>query len=165
MPAEKTEASQDGKKLLDATRPFAEESRIKSWWYLGSTLVILGAVLALAAVLPWWPLRLAASIAGGLVLVRAFIIYHDYMHGSLLRGSRLARVVLYTLGLLMLTPPRHWRFAHNFHHAHVGKVVIPKEDAFPVLTSDIGSFPLMSTEKWQGRQLGSACDIALLVIH
>jgi len=149
MPTEKTEASDDGKKLLDATRPFAEESRIKSWWYLGSTLVILGAVLVLAAVLPWWPLRLAASIAGGLVLVRAFIIYHDYMHGSLLRGSRLARVVLYTLGLLMLTPPRHWRFAHNFHHAHVGKVVIPKEDAFPVLTSDIGSFPLMSTERWQ----------------
>lgn len=26
MPTEKTEASQDGKKLFDATRPFAEES-------------------------------------------------------------------------------------------------------------------------------------------
>lgn len=61
----------------------------------------------LAAVLPWWPLRLAASIPGGLVLVRAFIISHEYMHGSLLRGSRLAGGVLYTLGLLMLTPPRH----------------------------------------------------------
>jgi omega-6 fatty acid desaturase (delta-12 desaturase) len=62
MPTEKTEASQDGKKLFDATRPYAEESRIKSWWSLGSTLVILGAVLVLAAVLPWWPLRLGASI-------------------------------------------------------------------------------------------------------
>jgi hypothetical protein len=50
MPTEKTEASQDGKKLFDATRPYAEESRIKSWWSLGSTLVILGAVLVLAAV-------------------------------------------------------------------------------------------------------------------
>ena len=149
MPTEKPDAPQDGKKLLDATRPFAEESRIKSWWYLGSTLVVLVAVLVLAAVLPWWPLRLAASIAGGLVLVRTFIIYHDYMHGSLLQGSRLARVVLYSIGLLMLTPPRHWRFAHNFHHAHVGKVIVAKEDAFPILTSDIGSFPLMSTESWQ----------------
>ena len=101
MPTEKTEASDDGKKLLDATRPFAEESRIKSWWYVGSTIAILGAALVLAAVLPWWPLRLAASIAGGLVLVRAFIIYHDYMHGSLLKGSRLARIVLYLLGLLL----------------------------------------------------------------
>ena len=105
MSTEETDAPQNGKKLLDATRPFAEESRIKSWWCLGSTLVILGAVLVLAAVLPWWPLRLAASIAGGLVLVRAFIIYHDYMHGSLLTGPRLARVVLYSIGLLKLTPP------------------------------------------------------------
>ena len=148
MPTEEIDASQNGMKLLDATRPFAKESRIKSWWCLGSTLVILGAVLVLAAVLPWWPLRLVASIAGGLVLVRAFIIYHDYMHGSLLRGSRLARGVLYSLGLLMLTPPRYWRFTHNFHHAHVGKVIVAKEDAFPVLTSDVGSFPLMSTERW-----------------
>jgi omega-6 fatty acid desaturase (delta-12 desaturase) len=79
-------------------------------------------------------------------LVRAFIVYHDYMHGSLLRGSGLAKVVLYTLGLLMPTPPRHWRFAHNFHHGHVGKVVIPIAGAFPVLTSDFGTFPLMSNE-------------------
>ena len=149
MPAEDTDAHDNGKNLFDRTRPFAEESRIKSWWYLISTLVVLGTVLVLAAVLPWWPLRLAASIAGGLVLVRAFIIYHDYMHGSLLRGSRLAKLVLYSLGLLMLTPPRHWRYAHNFHHAHVGKVIDTKEHAFPVLTSDIGSFPLMSTESWQ----------------
>ena len=149
MSAGDSDPLHDGKKLFDLTRPFATESRIKSWWCLGSTLVILATVLVLAAVLPWWPLRLTASIAGGLVLVRAFIIYHDYMHGSLLQGSRLAKSVLSSLGLLMLTPPAHWRFAHNFHHAHVGKVIPAKEDAFPVLTSDIGSFPLMSTESWQ----------------
>lgn len=149
MRTEKTEAFQDGLKLLDATRAFAERSCIESWWYLGSTLGLLAAVLVMAAILPWWPLRLAASIVGGLVLVRAFIIYHDYMHGSLLRESRLAKVVLHTLGLVMLTPPRHWRFAHNFHHAHVGKMSVPKEEEFPLLLSDIGTFPLMSTETWQ----------------
>lgn len=53
MPTEETGVSQNGKKSLDATPPFAEESRIKSWWCLGSTLVILGAVLVLAAVLHW----------------------------------------------------------------------------------------------------------------
>ncbi len=51
--------------------------------------------------------------------------------------------------MLMLTPPRHWQYSHNFHHAHVGKVIVSEKNAFPVLTSDIGSFPLMSTEKWQ----------------
>jgi omega-6 fatty acid desaturase (delta-12 desaturase) len=99
---------------------------------VGSTLVVLAAVLTLAAIVTWWPLRLAASIVGGLVLVRAFILYHDFMHGSLLSGSRLAHVVFYPLGLLMLAPPRHWRFSHNFHHSHVGKVIDAKENAFPI---------------------------------
>jgi omega-6 fatty acid desaturase (delta-12 desaturase) len=109
--------------LFDATVPFAKELRTKSWWCVGSTLVVLAAVLTFAAIAPWWPLRLAASIVGGLVLVRAFILYHDFMHGSLLSGSRLANVVFYPLGFLMLAPPRHWRFSHNFHHSHVGKVI------------------------------------------
>lgn len=149
MPDETSVAPRMGKDLFDATIPFANEFRTSGWWYVGSTLVVLFAVLTVAAIAPWWPLRLAASITGGLVLVRVFILYHDFMHGSLLSGSRLAQVLFYALGLLMLTPPRHWRYSHNFHHAHVGKVVVTKENAFPVLTSDIGSFPLMSTDSWQ----------------
>jgi len=120
-----------GKDLFDATVPFAEELRTRSWWCVSSTLAVLATVLTCAAIAPWWPLRLAASIAGGLP------------------GSRLAQVVFYSLGAVMLTPPRHWRFSHNFHHAHVGKVIVGRENAFPVLTSDIGSFPLMSTTGWQ----------------
>ena len=142
-------SSRSGRDLFNATVPFVESSRTRSWWHVGSTLVVLVSALTFAALAPWWPIRLASSIAGGLVLVRVFILYHDFMHGSLLSGSRLAQVVFYSLGLLMLTPPRHWRYSHNYHHAHVGKVVVAKEHAFPVLTSDIGSFPLMSTESWQ----------------
>ena len=149
MPDNSGSSPRSGKDLFAATVPFAAESRGRSWWHVGSTLVVLAAVLTLAAIAPWWPLRLAASIVGGLVLVRTFILYHDFMHGALLSESRLAQVVFYSLGLLMLTPPRHWRYSHNFHHAHVGKVIVAKENAFPVLTSDIGSFPLMSTESWQ----------------
>jgi acyl-lipid omega-6 desaturase (Delta-12 desaturase) len=146
---DKTSASaRSGKALFDATVPFAAEFRARSWWHFSSTLVVLVAVLTCTAIAPWWPMRVAASIAGGLVLVRAFVLYHDFMHGALLSGSRMARAVFYALGLLMLTPPRHWRFSHNFHHAHVGKVIVAKENAFPVLTSDIGSFPLMSTAGW-----------------
>lgn len=149
MPDVSHASPRSGKELFDATVPFAGEFRSRSWWSVGSTLAVLIAVLTVAAIAPRWPLRLTASITGGLVLVRVFILYHDFMHGSLLSGSRLAQVIFYTLGLLMLTPPRHWRYSHNFHHAHVGKVIVTKESAFPVLTSDIGSFPLMSTEAWQ----------------
>ena len=149
MPDQTSVTPRSGKELFDATIPFVEEFRTRSWWYVGSTLVVLAAVLTFAATAPWWPVRLAASIVGGLVLVRTFILYHDFMHGSLLSDSRLAQAVFYPLGLLMLTPPRHWRFSHNFHHAHVGKVIVAKENSFPILTSDIGSFPLMSTESWR----------------
>ena len=138
-----------GRELLRASLPFVEQSQRDSWWRVGSTLVILAVLLACAAVAPWWPLRLAASIVGGLVIVRVFILYHDFLHGALLPRSRLASGLFYSLGLLMLTPPRHWRSSHNFHHAHVGKVIVAQRDAFPVVTSDIGSFPLMSTESWQ----------------
>ena len=62
--------------------PFAEESPARSWWNVGSTVAILLALLGCAAVAPWWPLRLAASITGGLVMVRTFILYHDYARAA-----------------------------------------------------------------------------------
>jgi omega-6 fatty acid desaturase (delta-12 desaturase) len=98
MPDNASVSPRSGKDLFDATIPFVEEFRTRSWWYVGSTLVVLAAVLTFAAVAPWWPVRLAASIAGGLVMVRAFILYHDFMHGSLLSRSRPAQVVFYLLG-------------------------------------------------------------------
>ena len=35
--------------------------------------------------------------------------------------------------------PRSWKASHNFHHANVGRIP----------GSDIGSFPLMTTEEWR----------------
>jgi acyl-lipid omega-6 desaturase (Delta-12 desaturase) len=143
-----TDSPRPGRQLFDATMPFAEELPARSWWNVSSTLAILLALLVFAAVAPWWLLRLAASIVSGLVMVRTFILYHDYIHGALLSKSRMAQIVFHTIGMLMLAPPRHWRYSHNFHHSHVGKVVATKESEFPVLTSDVGSFPLMSTQAW-----------------
>lgn len=78
------------KELLDATRPFAEEFRLRSWWCVASTFLAMVAVLSIAAV-SQSALRVIPSILGGLLFVRAFILYHDFLHGSLLRGSRLAK--------------------------------------------------------------------------
>lgn len=137
------------KALLEATRPFEAESRIRSWWYVGSTFIVLGAVLTVAARSSWWPLRMGASLAAGLLLVRTFILFHDFQHGSLLRGSLLARALFFLFGLLALTPPRNWRHTHNVHHAHVGKPIAADDDEFSLVTSDIGSYPLMTTDKWR----------------
>jgi acyl-lipid omega-6 desaturase (Delta-12 desaturase) len=125
--------------LQVATRVFARQSPARSWWYIGSTFGLLAGVLAAAALVPWWPLRLLASIAGALVMVRAFILYHDFMHGAILPGSRLARAVFYTYGALNLTPPRSWRDSHNYHHSSVGTIY----------GSNTGSFSLMTVEMWR----------------
>jgi omega-6 fatty acid desaturase (delta-12 desaturase) len=137
-----------GRRLLDATRPFAVEDPLKSWWSAASTLIVLVAVLVIAAVAPWWPVRLLASVVGGLLMVRSFILYHDFMHNALLRDSIIAKPVFYLVGLLLLTPPRYWRYSHNFHHGNVGKPLHSDANSGLLVTSDLGSFPLMTTETW-----------------
>lgn len=142
-----------GRSLLQATMPFTKECRGKSWWHVASTFLLLAMTLALAAMLPWWPARLAASVVGGLMFVRGFILFHDFMHGSLLKGSLVANGLFSFFGLVVLTPPRSWRSSHNSHHAHVGKPDeqehIPPSDSITLATSEIGSFPLMSTAMWE----------------
>ncbi|HSP35157.1 MAG TPA: fatty acid desaturase, partial [Thermoanaerobaculia bacterium] len=99
--------------LHAATRPFAGDTSARSWAYIGLTFGLLAIVLPAAAIAPWWPLRLLASLLGALLLVRAFILYHDFMHGAILPGSRLARALFYTYAAINLTPPRSWRDSHN----------------------------------------------------
>jgi omega-6 fatty acid desaturase (delta-12 desaturase) len=132
-------ADRQGRELLAALAPFAHESRARSWWTLLSTLALLSAALFAAAAAPWWPLQLAAGLLAGLLMVRAFVMCHDYLHGAILRGSRTAQWIFGAIGVLVLTPPRSWRHSHNFHHAHVGKIE----------GSETGSFPIMTTDAWR----------------
>lgn len=137
-----------GRELFDATKPFAVEFRGRSWWLVGSTLTLLAILLSGAALVAWWPLRLSFSILGGLVMVRTFIMFHDYMHGAILRGSFLGQMLMYGVGIMLLTPPRSWRESHNYHHANVGKIAASGKDN-PVVTTDIGAYPMMSVEMWR----------------
>lgn len=128
------------RELQLATHPFARQSAARSWWYVASTFTLLLSALTTALLAPWWPLRVAGSILGTLMLVRTFILYHDFMHGSILPGSRMARAIFYAYAAVNLTPPRSWRDSHNFHHANVGRIA----------GSNVGAFPLMTTEMWRG---------------
>ena len=127
-----------GRDLFAATKPFAVESVARSWWVVGSTFVMLIAALVGAALAPAWPLRLCFSIVSALLMVRAFITYHDYMHNAILSRSRLAWLLFRAYAALSLTPPRSWKTSHNYHHGHVGKIAGPS----------VGAFPLMTTEMW-----------------
>jgi omega-6 fatty acid desaturase (delta-12 desaturase) len=125
--------------LVRATKQYAREDRRWSWWHLWSTLVVLGGLVGVACVteLPWL-VRLPFSVLAGLVHVRLFIIYHDYQHGTILRGSRLAGVLMWAYGLFSLNPPSIWNRTHNYHHRNNAKVP----------GTDIGTFPVMTTETY-----------------
>jgi omega-6 fatty acid desaturase (delta-12 desaturase) len=126
-----------GRELFKATIPFAAESTKKSWWFVASTFAMLIASLVGAALAPVWPLRLCFSIVSALLMVRAFILYHDHMHNAILSGSRLARFVFRAYAAVSLTPPRSWKKSHNYHHGHVGKIAGPNFGAFPLMTTDM----------------------------
>ena len=127
-----------GKELVLATRPFAREYAEKSWRYVISTFVLMIAALVGAGMAPWWPLRLALSLLGALVMVRAFITYHDFMHGAILRNSRIAKWLFWFYAAFALTPASSWKKSHNYHHGHVGQIS----------AASVGAFPLMTTEMW-----------------
>jgi len=124
-----------GTDLLATTAPFAVESVPKSWWHVGSTFTMLFGSLAAAGLTPVWPVRIAFSCLAALLMVRAFITYHDYMHGSILRGSRFAWIFFRVYSAISLTPPRSWKKSHNHHHGHVGQIAMLPPGAFPIMTT------------------------------
>ncbi|MBL8743506.1 MAG: fatty acid desaturase [Myxococcales bacterium] len=134
-----TTASRDGKALIEASKDFTGESLAKSWAHLIVVMLVIAATTTVAAVAPYWPVRLLAAIVSGLSIVRMFIVYHDFMHGALLRGSRVAKWILGLYGMLVLAPPRVWKETHNYHHAHTAQII----------GSHIGSFPVVTTEMWK----------------
>ncbi len=139
---ERVEERGEGKSLVSKTRPFTVESRAKSVWFTFSTFVLLASAIALAArpsVTPLeWAMRAAASLVAGLVIVRCFILFHDYQHGAILRRSQVAKALFWVFGLLIMTPAKVWRDTHNYHHAHTAKIV----------GSNIGSYMMVTTGMW-----------------
>ena len=61
----------DAKALLRASLTYAREDRGASAWHLWSTLSLYGLLVAATCLELFLPLRVAASLASGLVLVRS----------------------------------------------------------------------------------------------
>lgn len=129
----------EDRQLLIASRQFASENRRVSWWHFGTTFVALLAFGCVAGGAEHTWVRLLGSLLTGLTLVRTFILYHDYQHQSILKGSRLAGFALSIYGYLMLTPPSVWKRTHDHHHRHNSKL----------FGASIGSFPIMTTTNYQ----------------
>ena len=127
-----------GKELVLATKPYAIDHPLRSWWCLLSTSFLL--VVALTGTL--WnfdlPGKILCSILAGLLILRLFVIYHDQQHQAILPKSRVASILMRVFGILALTPTSVWSRSHNHHHNHNSKL----------RGSNIGSFPIMTKEQF-----------------
>ena len=128
----------ESKALLIASKEFAAEHVGQSWWHLLSTMAALGSLLAITLLDLPLLVRLGASILAGLVLVRMFILYHDFEHGAILGGSPVARAIMFLYGILAINPRSVWNRSHDHHHKNNSKI----------FGANIGSYPLMTTETY-----------------
>jgi len=136
-----------GQELIRATKPYAFDKPLRSWWYLLSTAFLL--LVSLTGTL--WNFHPAVKIVcsglSGLLILRLFVIYHDQQHHAILPRSRLAEILMRVFGILVLSPSSIWRSSHNYHHNHNSKL----------RGSHIGSFPIMTKTQFlntpRGRRL------------
>ncbi len=127
------------KQLLLDSRAFAREDRVTSWWCLFSTLAVYAGLQAFIVLAEPLAFRLFASLLAGLTMIRLFVIYHDYEHGTILKKSPVAWIIMKSWGLLTLNAPSIWRRSHDHHHKHNAKIY----------GSSIGSFPLMTVNQYR----------------
>jgi omega-6 fatty acid desaturase (delta-12 desaturase) len=127
------------KEIFVASKAFAKESRLLSWWHLFFALTLFAGTIAIGcSSLPWF-IKLASSVFSGLLIVRLFIMYHDFHHGAILKNSLFARMVFSVYGWLSLSPSSVWRGSHEHHHRHNSKGT----------GLNPGSFPLMTTQEYR----------------
>ena len=124
------------KELLIASKEFASENRLTSWWCLGSTLIIYATFIGVAVSNLPMPVRVVGSLAGALVHIRLFVIFHDFQHGTILKDSWFARFAMTLYGLISLNPPSVWNRSHDHHHTHNSKSFGPNVGSYPILTTD-----------------------------
>jgi len=131
-------ASENNVELIRKTRQYAEENFAISIWVVASTFTLLLSAAFLSFMVSSPYLKLCIAIVIGLLVMRCFILFHDYHHKAILQKSWWAKLLFDVFGMLVFVPSGIWKQSHNFHHAH--NAVIE--------TSHIGSFWTVSVEKW-----------------
>ncbi len=103
-----------------------------------STLVLMVSAFLGAIFIPFWFGRMVFSVLSALLMVRFFVIYHDYLHKAILQHSVAAKIIMSLFGLFVLAPTTIWRRTHDHHHQHNSRLS----------NRGIGSYPLVSRQKY-----------------
>ncbi|MGC3943809.1 MAG: fatty acid desaturase [Chryseolinea sp.] len=125
--------------LIFKTMAYAKENRVLSWYYLLSTLLLAAIAFSFTWIGAYLVVKLVSGIIAGLITARLVVIYHDFHHGAILKGSRLAHAIMTSVGLLTLTPSSIWDESHEHHHRTNSKFA----------TFVLGSFPTISTSMYR----------------
>lgn len=128
-----------GPELVRASNEFAKEDRARTWRLLLVTLAAWFTAIAVASVAPLWA-AIPATLLAGLLVVRVFIFYHDYLHTAVLVGSPVGGMIMRLFGYYLMAGPSVWRETHDYHHRHTAKMV----------GGSIGSYPVVTVGMWQG---------------
>lgn len=128
-----------GKELILATRAYAHENKLRSWFAVLSTMLLIIVSLAATVFVPFALGRLFFSVLAGLLLVRMFVLYHDHQHHAILDRSKVADLLMRFWGILIMTPSSIWSHSHNTHHAKNCKL----------RSTHIGSYPVMTVERYK----------------
>jgi len=120
MEKKKTKKSVSEWKALVAD--FQKPHHGRAWWQVINTLgsVVLLWVAIYFTLPVSWLLTCFLAVLAGLILVRAFIIFHDCGHGSFFKSRKANQNLGFIAGLLTFTPFHHWRWEHSVHHATTG---------------------------------------------
>lgn len=124
------------KELLVASKAFTSETKWLSWWHLLLAIGLYLVALAVACSSLPLVLRFVSSVISGLIIVRIFIIYHDYNHGAILRRSWPAAAILKVYGMLVLSPASVWNHSHDHHHKHNSRSSGNNTGSYPLMTRD-----------------------------
>jgi omega-6 fatty acid desaturase (delta-12 desaturase) len=134
----------EGPELILATKAFASDNPLKSWWSIISTALLLAAALTGTLFFQNLGAKAILSLLSGLLILRMFVIYHDQQHHAILPHSRLAEFLMRAFGLFALSASSVWRSSHNHHHNHNSKL----------RGSHIGSFPIMTKSQFLSSSKG-----------
>src|SRR5438477_2840686 len=127
-----------GQELIRATKLYASDKSLRSWWCVLSTAFLL-LVSFVGTLWNFHPVgKVLCSVLAGLLMLRLFVIYHDQQHYAILPRSRVAETLMRLFGIYALSPSSVWRSSHNHHHNHNSKL----------RGSHIGSFPIMTKEQF-----------------
>ncbi len=123
-----------GRDLIMASLPYAKEDKSKSWQQVGLTIALL-IISFLGAISPYhWGFRIMPGLLFALVMVRFFILYHDFNHHSILKNSKSGKVIMTLFGIFILAPITIWKRTHDYHHKNNSKLS----------NNGVGSYPLIN---------------------